>query len=130
MKYVYPAIFEREETGIYAINFPDVDGCYTSGQDMLDGHKMAEDVLSFCLFDLERENKPAPNPSLPSAFQTSANGFVALIACDTDKYRKLKNKTVKKTLTLPDWLNAEAEAANVNFSGILQDALKQKLNIA
>jgi predicted RNase H-like HicB family nuclease len=130
MKYAYPAVFEQEERGLFAISFPDLESCYTSGQNLVDGCTMAEDVLCYCLYDLEREGKSAPTPSLPSSLEVSPNGFAAMISCDTDVYRaREKAKAVKKTLTVPQWLDEAAVSAGVNFSRVLQDGLKRELNL-
>lgn len=129
-KYVYPAIFEKEENGGYSVFFPDLEGCYTCGDDLADSMYMAEDVLAFTLYDYEKEGKDIPTPS-DSASIKAENGFVNFIACDTLEYQKMNNnKAVKKTLTIPEWLNEATAKANLNYSQVLQDALKQKLNLA
>ena len=56
-KYIYPAIFTKEDEGGYSIKFPDLEGCYTQGEDIQDGLEMANDVLCFTLYDLEEEKK-------------------------------------------------------------------------
>lgn len=128
-KYVYPAIFEKEENGGYSVIFPDLEGCYTCGDDLADSMYMAEDVLAFTLYDYEKEGKELPVPSESSALKAD-NGFINLIACDTLEYQKMNNnKAIKKTLTIPEWLNEAAAKANLNFSQILQDALKERLNL-
>ena len=92
---------------------------------------MAEDVLAFTLYDYEKENREIPVPSDPSAFQLEEGEFTNFIACNTLEYRKLNNNTaVKKTLTIPEWLNEVATEAGINFSQVLQKALKEELNIA
>ena len=92
---------------------------------------MAEDVLSFTLYDYERNNRLIPAPSDRSALSLAEGEFVNMIMCDTLQYKKRKNKkAVKKTLSIPEWLNEAATAANVNFSQVLQDALIDKLGIS
>lgn len=123
MKYVYPAIFTKEEKG-FSILFPDVEGCYTQGDDLQDGIEMAEDALAFMLYFLETEGKAIPAPSDVKSITAGDNEFVTLIKCDTVVYKKRKSgKAVKKTLTIPGWLNEEATAKGVNFSQVLQEAL-------
>lgn len=91
---------------------------------------MAEDVLAFTLYDFERENRSIPAPSDLKDIQVSDNEFVNLIACNTIKYQKRNNnKAVKKTLSIPEWLNEAATAAGLNFSQVLQIALKHQLNL-
>lgn len=123
-KYVYPAIFTPEDDGSYSINFPDLEGCYTCGDNLTDGMEMAKDALALVLYGYETDNRIIPTPSPLSAFKTSDGAFVNYVVCDTMVYRKLhNNKAVKKTLTIPEWLNEEATALGINFSQVLQSAL-------
>lgn len=127
-KYVYPAIFTLEKDGSYSIVFPDLEGCYTCGSDLQDGLRMAEDVLALVLYGYEKEHKDIPSPSNRASITLNEGDFINYIACDTMEYRKMhNNKSVKKTLTIPEWLNEEACALNLNFSQVLQEALMQKL---
>ena len=89
---------------------------------------MASDAISMWLWDAETKAEPIPAPSpLPAV---TAPQFANYIAADTDEYRrKNDNRAVKKTLSIPSWLNAQAEQAGVNFSQVLQDALREKLNV-
>lgn len=120
-KYVYPAIFTQEESG-YSIVFPDLDGCYTQGEDLEDGLSMAEDVLSLTLYGYEVDKREIPTPS--KSLDIENGQFVNFIRCDTMEYRRMFNsKAVKKTLTIPEWLNEEAMALGINFSQALQGAL-------
>lgn len=125
-KYVYPAIFTPEEDGGFFIKFPDLEGCFTQGDDLADGIEMAKDVLALVLYDYETDKKVIPAPSSLSSFEITDGAFVNYVACDTLLYRKMyNNKAVKKTLTIPEWLNEEATALGVNFSQVLQSALME-----
>ncbi len=127
-KYAYPAIFTPEEDGSFSINFPDLEGCYTCGDSLEDGIEMAEDALALVLYGYEKDGRPIPAPSTPATLSLSGNEFVNYIACDTMEYRKMyNNKAVKKTLTIPEWLNEAASAMGLNFSQVLQEALLQKV---
>lgn len=129
-KYAYPAIFTPEEDGSFSILFPDLEGCYTCGDSLEDGIEMAEDALALVLYGYEKDGRKIPAPSAPSAFTLSDNAFVNYIACDTLKYRKMyNNKAVKKTLTIPEWLNEAACSMGINFSQVLQEALLQKVQL-
>lgn len=129
-KYSYPAVFEKEDNGGFSVFFPDFEGCYTCGDDLTDSIYMAEDVLAFTLYDYEKEGKEIPAPSDPSSVHAD-NGFVNFIACDTLEYQKRNNnRAVKKTLTIPEWINEAAVKADINFSQLLQDALKEKLKLS
>lgn len=128
-KYLYPAVFTKEDAG-YAVNFPDLKNCFTSGATLEEAMDMANDVLCLTLYDLEQEGVAIPAASAVNAVQHGENEFVSLVGCDTIAYRKFfDNKAVKKTLSIPSWLNDMAERADINFSGTLQEALKAKLNI-
>jgi len=129
-KYVYPAIFTREDDGGYSVLFPDIESCYTGGDDMSDAIEMAEDVLCLVLYDMEQAGKVIPPPSSCKDIKADKNSVVSLVHCDTETYRRFyENKKVKKTLSIPLWLNEQAERANINFSGVLQEALKTHLHI-
>lgn len=129
-KYAYPAVFTPESEGGFSIRFPDLEGCCTCGDDMVDGLAMAEDILALVLYDYEKDGREIPAPSKETDFSLLEGEFVNFVACDTMEYRKMyNNKAVKKTLTIPEWLNEEAMTMNLNFSQVLQDALKQQLNI-
>lgn len=130
MKYAYTAIFSPEENGLVSVHFPDLTGCYTSGDDIADAIYMAQDVLALTLYDIEQENIPIPKASRPQDIKITGNQFTTIIAVDTDVYHRFyENKSVKKTLTIPMWLNEQAERANVNYSQILQEALKNELQV-
>jgi Uncharacterized conserved protein len=130
MKYAYTAIFTPEENGLYSVIFPDLQGCYTSGDDMSDAVYMAQDVLCLTLYDLEQDKKSIPEASKPQDIKVTGEQFTSVVAVDTETYRRFyENKSVKKTLTIPMWLNERAEQANVNFSGVLQSALKEMLHV-
>ena len=95
-----------------------------------DGIEMAEDALALVLYGYEKDARPIPAPSAPATLSLSGNDFVNYIACDTMEYRKMyNNKAVKKTLTIPEWLNEAASAMGLNFSQVLQEALLQKVQI-
>jgi predicted RNase H-like HicB family nuclease len=129
MKYVYPAVFTPEDGG-YSVNFPDLEECYTSGDDLQDAIYMAQDVLAFTLFDYEKENKTIPEASRLSDIKLEKGEFINYIICDTVEYqRRNNNRAIKKTLTIPEWLNEAAMARGINFSQVLQDGLRQTLDL-
>ena len=129
-KYVYPAVFTPEENGMYSVNFPDLEGCYTGGEDLTEAIIMAKDALALMLFDYEIEKRPVPSPTPRNEVAVSGDEFVNMIVADTIDYQKKNNnKAIKKTLTIPEWLNEAALSAGLNFSQVLQEALIQKLNI-
>ena len=130
-KYVYPAIFTPEENGMYSVDFPDLEGCYTCGGDLAEAIYMAEDALAFTLYDYEKDKLAIPEPSRRRSLRLEGDAFVNMVSCDTVGYQKRNNKkAVKKTLSIPEWLNAAAMEAGVNFSQVLQEALIDKLHLA
>lgn len=129
-KYAYPAVFTPEDDGGFSIRFPDLEGCYTCGDDMVDALTMAEDILALVLYGYEKDGREIPQPSSESSISLLANEFINFIACDTLEYRKMhNNRAVKKTLTIPEWLNEAAMAMDLNFSQVLQEALISKIRI-
>ena len=127
-KYVYPAVFTPEKEG-YSIIFPDLESCYTCGNSLEDGLEMARDVLALVLYGYEKDGRTIPVPSERTAIPLNEGEFVNYVVCDTMLYRKMhNNKAVKKTLTVPEWLNEEAMAIGINFSQVLQEALMQRLS--
>lgn len=129
-KYAYPAIFTPEKDGGYSIYFPDLEGCYTCGDDMIDGLTMAQDVLALVLYGYEKDGREIPQPSKENDITLSSGEFINFIVCDTLEYRKMyNNKAVKKTLTIPEWLNEAATAMDLNFSQVLQEALLSKIQV-
>ena len=129
MKYTYPAIFEPAEEGGYLVDFPDIPSCYTEGDTMEEALSMAKDCLEMMLVHYEDENIPVPSPSDSRSIKTEH--VVSYVLADTDEWRRLvDNRAVKKTLSIPAWLNAKAEKAAINFSQTLQEALAGKLHVS
>lgn len=130
MKYIYPAVFTKDGD-FYIVKFPDIEGCYTQGETLSEAVELAEDALCLMLYDYEEEGKKIPEPSDIKKIKVSSNDdFVSLVSCDTLEYRKFyDNKAVKKTLTIPSWLNTMSEKEGINFSAVLQNALKKELHI-
>lgn len=130
MKYVYPAIFHPEQDGGYSVFFPDIDGCFTQGDTTIEAADMAEDALNLMLWDMEERKTPIPTPSKPSDIALQGNDFIMLVKADTLAYKlKYDTKAVKKTLTIPQWLDTAAKEKNVNFSNVLTNALIHELHL-
>ena len=131
MKYIYPAIFTQEEDSGFSVVFEDLESCYTCGDNLEEAMEMAEDVLALTLYEYEVDGKAIPAASAISDFKCEAGSFVSLVHCDTIEYRKrFSNKAVKKTLTIPEWMNDEGIRLGINFSQVLQDALREHINSA
>ena len=126
-RYLYPAIFKKDGKQ-YTVHFPDLEGCYTQGESLEDAFEMAEDVLCLTLYNMEERQENAPPASEMEKIETNSGEFVSLIPCDTLSYRQYyDNRAVKKTLTIPAWMNTMAERKGLNFSAVLQAALKAEL---
>jgi len=125
MKVIYPARLIHEDKGEYSVLFPDLEGCSTCGDNLEHALSMAQEALGLYLVALEEHDHPTPVASNLDAINAEKGEYIVPIMVEVNDYRR--NKTVNKTLTLPAWLNEAGEKARVNFSGILQDALKQRL---
>ncbi|MEX3744630.1 MULTISPECIES: type II toxin-antitoxin system HicB family antitoxin [Lysinibacillus] len=131
-KYYFPAIFDPGADGSegFTVTFPDLPGCITEGSDMADALHMAKDALAGFLFGMEEDNEEIPSPSNPDNSKLPPGAFVSIIEIWTDYVREeIENKAIKKTLTIPKWLNDAAEKESINFSQLLQYAIKERLGI-
>ena len=127
-KLFYPAIFHKEEDGFW-VSFPDFPECFTEGNDMEHAYEMAADALGLAIICREEQKEELPAPSKPDEVKTE-DGILVVITFDRMEYLKRhSSKAVKKTLSIPEWLNEEALRRGVNFSQVLQEALIQKISI-
>ena len=120
MKTAYPAIIHHENDE-YWVEFPDLEGCFSDGETLADAASNASEALGMYLCSLMERNLDIPRPS-DIREVTSEDGIVTVVATEPLAYRK-STKSVKKTLTIPEWLNIEAEKRHINFSSVLQQAL-------
>ena len=134
---VYPACFFKDETG-YSVVFPDLNWLATNGRTESEALNMAVDCLAGYLFLLKKDGEKAPEPStirdvsleaIAKDLDADTNGaFVNMVSVDVDEYAKTHfEKSVRKTLTIPEWLNAAAIEKKINFSQTLQEALLAKI---
>ena len=129
-KYFYPAVFTYEEDQEIAVTFPDLDVA-TSGVDEADALISARELLGIVMFGLEEDNEPIPKPSSLKDLKLDENESAVLIDVYMPSIRNANiNKSVSRTVTLPAWLNSTAVEHNINFSQLLQDALKNELHLA
>lgn len=127
MKLIYPAIFHHEENAYWA-EFPDLVGCQTFGDTIEEALDGAREALEAYAISLIESKEPLPQASEADTLTAESGCFVSLVDIDLSAYFK-KNKAVKKTLTIPEWLNEAAVEKGINFSAVLQDALMAKLQI-
>ena len=130
MKVFYPVILEKCENGSgYLVTIPDFDN-NTFGETIPEAIEMARDAINLLCVTYEDDKEKLPAPSDITALSCNANEIKTLVDADPDAYRRmLDNRAVKKNCTIPSWLNEKAEQANINFSAVLQEALKQRLQI-
>jgi len=129
--YVYPAIFEPdEEVGGYCVYFPDLENVFTQGDTLVQAMEMAQDALCLMLYDMEKKGVEIPNASRPGDLTAKPGNIVNLVACDTRFYKNyFEGKSVKVNVTLPLWLKEEGEKKHVNFSQLLQNGVKEYLQM-
>lgn len=128
MKQAYPVIFTPGKTGFTAF-IPDLN-INTQGDNLCEAIEMSRDAIGLMGIDMEDDKKPLPSPSKLEDVNKDTCDIVTLVDVDFAEYRrKNERRTVKKNCTLPSWLCYEAEQANINFSQVLQEALKRELGI-
>lgn len=126
MKLVYPACFYKEEDGGYSVEIPDLLGCCTQGNTLEEALELAQDAALGWILTAIEDNEEIPTPSdIKDIELINEKGFKNLLLLDIDKYTEKygTKKSVKKTLSIPDWLNVRAEKLGINFSKVLQEAL-------
>ncbi|MBR0226943.1 MAG: type II toxin-antitoxin system HicB family antitoxin [Clostridia bacterium] len=129
-RYFFPAVFTYEPDQEIAVVFPDLD-CATSGENDDDALLSARELLGAVLYGMEEDGESIPSPSALNAIQAEDNERVVLVDVYMPSIRLAKvNRSVNRTVTLPAWLNAAALEKNINFSQVLQDALKKNLGLA
>lgn len=127
MKKAYPIIIKGKE-GDYYVRIPDFN-IGTQGEDVADAIAMARDAIGLIGIDMEDDKKELPSP-YSIREEAKEEDIITLVDVDFAEYRrKNDNRAVKKNLTIPSWLNEEANKAGINFSRILQDALMEHLNL-
>lgn len=130
MKTCYPVILTKcEDRSGYLVTIPDFDN-NTFGATIPEAMDMARDAINLLGVTYEDKKWDMPVPSELSDVVCGENDMKILVDVDFAAYRRmLDNRSVKKNCTIPSWLNEKAEAANINFSAVLQEALKQRLQI-
>lgn len=128
-KLFYPALFHKAEEGGFWISFPDFPECFTEGDDITQAYEMAVEALGLAVTSRKKEKEEIPAPTEIDKLSLE-DGILVIVEFDMLEYQKKHNsRAVKKTLSIPAWLNEEATAMGVNFSQVLQEALKEKINV-
>lgn len=136
MKAIYPVIFTQTEDAVL-IEVPDLR-ILTEGKDMADAIYMARDAIELMCVTMEDDNEEIPTPSdikdidvKKGTFAEEGNSIISIVDIDSSEYRrKVDNKSVRRNVTLPSWLNYEAEQSHINVSKVLQDALMNVLGVS
>ena len=124
MKGFYPAVFTKDEDAVL-VDFPDIQGCYTDGKDMDEAYTMAEDAINGMLMYLEDEHEAIKPPSAIEDLEIPEGSFAVMFKVDTDKYRRMLNtKSVRKNISIPEWMDSMVKERNINLSNFVQNALK------
>ena len=127
--YYYPAVFQKEDVG-FSVWVPDLEGCISQGDTFQEAMQYIQEAIGLCLEDSITDGS-IPKSSDPSDIQVDENQFIAIVGFDYNEYqKKFSSKAVKKTLTVPAWLNTLSEKNNINFSQVLQNALMHELKIS
>jgi len=127
--YIFPAIFSYADDGI-TVEFPDVPGAITCGQTDAEALEMGQDVLGEMLYGMEERGLALPTPTPARDMAVAEDSVVTLVSVNLAVVRlRHRGRAVKKTLSIPQWLNEAAEAQHVNFSQVLQSALKELLGM-
>lgn len=127
--YVYPAVLTYEDRGI-SIIFPDLDGCISQATTTEEAIKNCKEVLSLYLYGMEEDDDEIPVPSTIDNIELEQDQIPLLIEVYMPLERlAIDNVRRKTTVTMPQWLKVLADSKNINFSQVLESALKEILNI-
>jgi len=134
--YVFPAVFHYDpDTEGIGVTFPDLPGCVSHGKDEEDAFRMAQEALAGHLYTMLAHNEEIPEPSkladidLEAYKEENERAVLVLISVSKKAVQEVGQKSVKKTLSIPKWLNDLGEKHDVNYSQLLQEALKQHLGV-
>lgn len=125
MKLVYPAIFSPCEEGGYTVTVPDLPGCISEGNTLIESIEMGTDAACGWILGELEEGHPIPEPTpFEKVVLEESDSFINLLVLDIDSYsERFGKKAVRKNITIPAWLNEYGERNNINFSKVLQDSL-------
>ena len=129
MNYIYPAIFYPEANGKYSVIFPDLNDLATYGDSLAAAFDIAQEACAQYLFTSLRDGDALPAPTAINAVKSDdPTALINLICVNLDNYaRAYDDRAVKKTLTIPAWLNTACDNCGINYSKVLKDALIAKL---
>ena len=127
-RYFYPAVLTDEEGYEIAVTFPDLPGCATSGETEEEAIASGREALALHLYGMEQDGDEIPAPSSVKDIELEVGEVIVMLDVFMPAIRlSQKNKAVNRTVTLPAWLNARALECGINFSQLLQDAIKREI---
>lgn len=128
-RYIFPAVFTRDEEGMWDARFPDLENCFTSADTLEEAIDQAKYTLEDCLYFMEKDKAAIPEPSRVDP-ERSDNSLTQLVVAYMPPVRRAwSQKAVKKTLTIPAYLAELAEENKLNYSALLQQAIRQELRV-
>lgn len=129
MKYYYVAVFSPRKDGSgYECTVPDIPHCVSSGADLPEALSMIQDAASLMLVGYEDLGSQPPAAADPATVQKPEGGFTTLLSLDTDTYRQTTDtEPVRKSVSIPAWMDKMAKKRGLSCSQLLQDALRQRL---
>ena len=122
-EYVYPAVFHPNKDGSYTILYPDLPGCISEGKSMGNALYMAQAALTQWIGYLTDKAEEIPAPTGLQDVEAEAGEFVNLIRADVKD-----NRAVRRTVSIPKWMDDKVSEAGLSLSRVLQDALKERLS--
>lgn len=123
-EYVYPAVFHPNDDGSYTITYPDLPGCISEGKSLGNAVYMAQTALTQWIEYLTDKKQSIPSASDLKSIDLSPEEFVSLIRADVKDGR-----AVKRTVSIPKWMDDKVTETGLSLSRVLQDALKERLNV-
>lgn len=129
-KVTYFAVMEPAAAGSYGVYFPDLPGCTSIGDDFEHASRMAEEALGLHLWSMEKDGDVIPAPTHPPFEDTPVGAVIAAVTIFPDIVKnEMDNRATKTNVTIPAWLKEMAEKEHINFSQVLQTALKERLRV-
>lgn len=128
--YVYPVVFNPLEEGGYCVYAPDLKGCITEADNLAEGITKIRDGLCGMLYILERDKQAIPEPTDIALVEHLNGDIVTLVDAPLDEYRRrVGSKAIRRTISIPEWLDELAISSNISLSQVIQEALREKLNV-
>ena len=128
--YVYPVVFNRLDEGGYCVYAPDFKGCITEAGDYAEGIAKIRDGICGMLYMLKRDKQPIPEPTDVFKIERGQGDIVTLVDAPLDEYRRrVGSRAVRRTISIPEWLDELAAQSNISLSQLTQEAIRQKLNV-